>query len=168
MEGQIIQMVDFEHIISAVDPSLQMTTRMQETMEVSHAEKNKGKTVVVADDSRTILHQMTEMLEQAGFRVVSFADGQEAWLHLDKESQKEDLASDVVAVVSDIEMPCMDGLHLCSRIRANAKLKDLPVILFSSMINAGLRRKGESVGATDQITKPEIAQLVMRLEACLN
>jgi two-component system chemotaxis response regulator CheV len=167
IEGQIIQMVDFEQIISSVDPSLQLNTRLEETMKVSHFETNRGKTVVVADDSQTILHQMGEMLVQAGFQVTRFRDGQAAWEYLEKLRDHEDFRKEVDAVVSDIEMPRMDGFHLCSLIRSDAKLGQLPVLLFSSMINDVQRKKGRDVGATDQITKPEIAQLVQRLEACL-
>lgn len=168
IEGRIIQMVDFEHIISSIDPSLQLTTHLEETLEISHSEANRDKIIVVADDSRTILHQMGEMLVQSGFKVSSFHDGQEAWEHLEKLRDRGNLDEQVAAIVSDIEMPRMDGLNLCSRIRADAKLRQLPVILFSSMINDAQRRKGEEVGATDQITKPEIAQLVKRLESCLS
>ena len=168
IDGRVIQMVDFEHIISSIDPSLQLTTQLEKTIQVSHSDANQGKTVVVADDSRTILNQMGEMLTHAGFKVSSFCDGQAAWEHLEKVRSREDFQKEVAAVVTDIEMPRMDGFHLCSRIRADATLRQLPVILFSSMINDAQRRKGEEVGATDQITKPEIAQLVQRLEACLS
>lgn len=167
IEDQIIQMVDFEHIISSVDPSLQLITRSEETMRVSHTETNRGKTIVVADDSRSILNQMGKMLVQAGFQVTRFHDGQAAWEYLEKLRDQEDFRKEVSAIVSDIEMPRMDGFRLCSRIRADAKLKQLPVLLFSSMINDAQRKKGQDVGATDQITKPEIAQLIQRLEACL-
>ncbi len=81
---------------------------------------------------------------------------------------KEDLGQQVAAVISDVEMPRLDGFHLCSLIRADAKLRELPVLLFSSMINDAQRRKGLEVGATGQITKPEITLLVQRLESCLS
>jgi len=169
VEGRVIQMVDFEHIIAAIDPAQQISSRAQETMKVSHAERNKGKTVVVAEDSRTILQQMREMLERSGFEVVPFADGEAAWHYLKESANEKDPAGKaaVAAIISDIEMPRMDGLRLCSLVRDNVGLKHLPVILFSSMINEAQRRKGRSVGATDQVTKPEIGQLVERLEACL-
>jgi len=168
VEGQIIQMVDFEHILEAIDPSLQISSRVQETMKVSHAERNKGKTVVVAEDSRTILHQMREMLECSGFKVVSFADGEAAWHYLKEVTDgKDSNGKAIAAIISDIEMPRMNGLSLCSLVRDNAELKHLPFILFSSMINEAQSRKGRSVGVTDQVTKPEIDQLVERLEACL-
>lgn len=70
-------------------------------------------------------------------------------------------------IVSDIEMPMMDGHNLTKRIREDAVLHDLPVILFSSLITDKLRHKGESVGADDQISKPEITQLVQRAQSLI-
>ncbi|MEJ2690239.1 MAG: response regulator [Deltaproteobacteria bacterium] len=107
------------------------------------------------------------MLLQAGFQVTRFRDGQTAWEYLEKLRDHEDFKKKVAAIVSDIEMPGMDGFRLCSQIRSDAKLGQLPVLLFSSMINDVQRKMGQDVRATDQITKPEIAQLVQRLQACL-
>ena len=61
-------------------------------------------------------------------------------------------------------MPLMDGHHLSKLIKEDPVLKELPVILFSSLINDEIRRKGESVGADAQITKPEIANLVTLID----
>ena len=67
-------------------------------------------------------------------------------------------------MVTDIEMPQMDGHHLTKLIKEDAVLRELPVILFSSLINEEMRRKGEMVGADAQITKPEIANLVALID----
>jgi len=64
--------------------------------------------------------------------------------------------------VSDIEMPVMDGHNLTKRVKDDPVLKNLPVILFSSLITDRLRHKGESVGADDQISKPNITDLTKR------
>ena len=63
-------------------------------------------------------------------------------------------------VVTDIEMPQMDGHRLTKLIKEDPTLKVLPVVLFSSLINEEMRIKGEQLGADEQITKPEIANLV--------
>jgi two-component system chemotaxis response regulator CheV len=57
-------------------------------------------------------------------------------------------------------MPQMDGHHLTKRIKEHEKLKDLPVVIFSLLINLEMRRKGEALVAYAQITKPEIEQLI--------
>ena len=70
------------------------------------------------------------------------------------------LEEHVCCIVTDIEMPQMDGHHLTKLIKEDPVLRKLPVILFSSLINDEMRRKGEMVGADAQISKPEIANLV--------
>ena len=70
-------------------------------------------------------------------------------------------------MVSDIEMPVMDGLNLTRRIKTDPMLKQLPVVLFSSLITDKLRHKGESVGVDDQISKPEVTQLAKRAMALI-
>ena len=69
--------------------------------------------------------------------------------------------------VTDIEMPQMDGHHLTRKIKEHEDLKKLPVIIFSSLITDALRHKGENVGAEDQISKPEIAELILRMDQLL-
>ena len=67
-------------------------------------------------------------------------------------------------VVTDIEMPQMDGHRLLKLIRENERLHNIPVILFSSLINEEMRRKGDELGANGQIAKPEINQLIGLLD----
>jgi len=63
-------------------------------------------------------------------------------------------------IITDIEMPQMDGHHLTKRIKDHDKLKHLPVVIFSSLINEEMRLKGQSIGANGQVSKPEIDQLI--------
>ena len=63
-------------------------------------------------------------------------------------------------IITDIEMPKMDGHNLCKRIKTNEKMKNIPVYLFSSLINEQMRLKGESVGADAQFSKPQINELI--------
>ena len=73
----------------------------------------------------------------------------------------------VHCVITDIEMPQMDGHRLTKLIKSDDKLKHLPVIIFSSLVNEELRRKGESLGADAQLTKPEIGSLVDAIDELL-
>ena len=77
------------------------------------------------------------------------------------------ISSKVDLVISDIEMPQMDGHNLCRRIKEDHVLKTLPVILFSSLITDRLRHKGDTVGADDQISKPEITAVAKRALALI-
>ena len=73
----------------------------------------------------------------------------------------------VHCVITDIEMPQMDGHRLTKLIKSDDKLKHLPVIIFSSLVNEEMRRKGESLGADAQLTKPEIGSLVDAIDELL-
>jgi two-component system chemotaxis response regulator CheV len=104
-------------------------------------------------------------LEEAGhFAVHSVGNGEEAWNHL--LSLREKALAEGVAltelvdvVLTDIEMPGMDGYHLCKRIKESPEFKDIPVILFSSLITDKLIHKGQSVGADGQFSKPDLSLL---------
>ncbi len=166
MDNMIIQMIDFEKIISTIDPTMiidsdaHAITHRPETDQVEKA-------VVIADDSHIILDQIRKTLSKAGYKVVAHSDGQEAWDYLDGLRQKGTVNDEVLAVITDIEMPRMDGHHLCMRIKGEPAFEKIPVMLFSSLINDTARHKGDAVGADDQITKPELGQLVTRLQECL-
>jgi two-component system chemotaxis response regulator CheV len=77
------------------------------------------------------------------------------------------LDENVHCVITDIEMPQMDGHRLTKLIKSDDKLKHLPVIIFSSLVNEEMRRKGESLGADAQLTKPEIGSLVDAIDELL-
>ncbi|MDR3570344.1 MAG: chemotaxis protein [Syntrophobacteraceae bacterium] len=139
---------------------------------------------LIADDSSSIRTILTRMLEKDGFLVTSAGDGEKALtmlMELKERSQKENhpINHYVEILISDIEMPKMDGYSLCQAVKKDPVLGTLPVILFSSLINDRLLHKGRSVGADEQITKPEtanltgsarrlIAQSKARMEALVN
>jgi len=166
VDGQIIQMVDFESITAAIDPTMAMKARDLANQSASAAD-HRDKLVVVADDSRVIQHQIKTTLEAAGYKVAVHADGQAAWEYLEALRTTGAVDDTVLAVISDIEMPRMDGHHLCMRIKNEKAYQYIPVLLFSSLISKSLFHKGQEVKADDQITKPELGQLVDRLRACV-
>lgn len=161
---QTIQMVDFEKITIEIDPSMVVRTNRDEKQS-SLIEDKYAKEIVVADDSRVILMQVTSTLKKAGFHVSAHGDGQYAWEYLEGLREAGELDKKVLAIISDIEMPRMDGHHFCMQVKKNTAYKNIPVILFSSMINDSLKKKGIAVGADDQVTKPELDTLIERLEA---
>lgn len=147
-DEEIILMLDFEKILADIDPSL--------ALRESNATKGlEGKKLVVAEDSTFLLKVVNESLVKAGAKVEKFSNGKDALDFLEKCSLDE-----IYCVITDIEMPIMDGLTLTKQIKTNQTLKEIPVILFSSIASEGLAHKGLSVGADAQITKPEIDKLV--------
>jgi two-component system chemotaxis response regulator CheV len=105
---------------------------------------------------------VSDCLAGSNFRIVTASNGEEAWNMLKNRQDPADGGHGIDIVVSDIEMPLMDGMALTKRIKSDPGLKSIPVILFSSIISDSLRHKGESVGADCQISKPEFPELAAR------
>jgi len=120
--------------------------------------------VLLVDDSTSVRFLLRRNFESAGFVVDVKNNGEDAWNHLlalkvEAERLGAPMTRLLDAVVSDVEMPRMDGYTLTKNIKTDGILKELPVILFSSLISKGLLHKGQSVGADAQITKPEFGGL---------
>lgn len=170
-EDRIVLLLDMEKIIWDLNPNLAMhedpdkMTKVQATEDISYR-------ALVVDDSGSIRKLIVNTLLRDGYEVEQDINGQKAWERLVEIKQRSidegrDVLEIVNLVVSDIEMPAMDGHNLCKRIKDDPVLRDIPVILFSSLINDKLFHKGESVGADDQITKPEISTLTQRAKALI-
>ena len=107
-----------------------------------------------------------DTLTEAGFKHLEFYEnGKDAINYLEGlvEAGKS-IVDEVQLVITDIEMPQMDGHHLTRRIKESGNLAALPVIIFSSLITDSLRHKGQVVGADAQISKPEIAELIRLID----
>jgi len=167
VNDQIIQMIDFEKIISEIDPTMEIKSSMEEK-EVHAIEEKYDKSVLVVDDSQVVRIQLTRTLEGDGFKVIAHNDGLSAWEYLEELRENGELNKKILAIISDIEMPRMDGHAFCKRVREQTAYDKIPILLFSSMINEALKRKGEALGADDQVTKPELDYLITRMEQCVN
>jgi two-component system chemotaxis response regulator CheV len=160
-EDHFIQLLDMESILSSLNPE------SMKNAEFSEVRSPVAYPVLIADDSQTILEMVSKNLRAAGFQPFTASNGQEAWNTLSRlrqraESEHVPLFQLVRLVVSDIEMPMLDGFTLTKRIKEDSMLGDLPVILYSSIITPELRHKGESVRADDQISKPELHEMARR------
>ena len=166
MEDRIILLLDFETIIAEINPEI--NAKLTTFEDASHEVKSKraDQHVVVAEDSPMLRDLLITTLHESGYRYVrGFGNGAEAWQYLSSLAAKPDKIEDLVRVlISDIEMPQMDGHRLLKLVRENSRLHDVPVILFSSLINEEMRRKGEALGANGQISKPEINMLIGLLD----
>jgi two-component system chemotaxis response regulator CheV len=156
-----IQMLDMESIISDLDPEPMSDAGVSEV----HAKHPYP--VLVADDSKTILEMVTRNLREANFEPITASNGQAAWDTLSRlreraEAEMVDIFDLVRIVISDIEMPMLDGFTLTKRIKDDPVLGKIPVILFSSIITPELRHKGEFVKADDQVSKPELHEMARR------
>ena len=129
--------------------------------------------VLIADDSISIRNAISDTLTHSGFQVVAAHNGKEAWEILNdwkKKAVESDtpLSAYVDLIISDIEMPEMDGHSLTRQIKEDPALKNCPVMLFSSLITDALRHKGVAVGADDQVSKPDLPDLARRAAALIS
>ena len=162
MLDKMVLLLDFEKIIAEINPEInEKLTTLPEVTKDNKDQRNDIK-VFVAEDSPMLRDLLVQTLHDAGYITTrDFSNGKLAWEALQKIGQEEAPLDDSINIlISDIEMPQMDGHHLLTQIREHNKLGKLPVIFFSSLINEEMRRKGEAIGANGQISKPEIGQLI--------
>jgi two-component system chemotaxis response regulator CheV len=161
MPDKLIVLLDFEKILAEINPEINRKLNAVPVSAPERIETRKAKTILIAEDSPMLRELLDDTLKNAGYKTISTENGKEAWDRLSEiVASRKPVNEQVQLVVTDIEMPQMDGHHLTKRIKESDDLKHLPVIIFSSLINEEMRRKGESIGVDAQITKPEIAQLI--------
>lgn len=158
-KDRLITILDFEKIIADISPETSITLdRLDELGDRVESQKK----ILVAEDSMMLSNLIIGFLHKSGYKnTVKFNNGKEAWDYLtEAKNSGLPISNYVSCIVSDIEMPLMDGHRLTKLIKTDDELKHIPVILFSSLISDELRIKGQEVGADEQITKPEIVELV--------
>jgi len=169
MEERIVLLLDFEKITADISPEAGMHESMLNDFKASDVAFNRStRRVLVAEDSVFIRNTILDYLHQAGYQTVAAANGQEAWdalIAYKSASGFKQIEDSIQLVITDIEMPQVDGLHLIKNIKADAAFKKLPCIVFSSMISAELSAKCKTVGACAEITKPEIEKLVQLVDS---
>lgn len=160
LDNNVLLLLDFEKIVTDISPSTGISE--DRIVDVDFEDRPNVK-IVLADDSALIRKLLKETLTKAGFKNMRFFDdGKQTLDYLEKLAKEKGVKfiEDVQILVTDIEMPQMDGHTLTRKIKENVILSRLPVIIFSSLITNDLRHKGEIVGANEQLSKPEINELV--------
>lgn len=160
LNDKIIFLLDFEKIVTDINPKVGISE--DRIADIKFKDRSHIK-LALADDSFLIRTLLKDTLTKAGFdKLKFFDDGEQALNYLLKlaEEKKNNFTEEVQILITDIEMPRMDGLTLTRKIKEHKILKNLPVIVFSSLITDDLAHKGKSVGADAQMSKPEIGNLV--------
>jgi two-component system chemotaxis response regulator CheV len=157
--GEMILLPDFEKIMVELNP--ESGIHIDQVKKLGKRERS-AKRIVIAEDSPLLRGLLQDTLQEAGFMNLEFFEnGKDAYEYLYSLSEEgRKIKEEVQLVITDIEMPQMDGHHLTKRIKESNKLAGLPVIIFSSLITNDLKHKGQKVGADAQVSKPEIAELV--------
>ncbi|MEK4424252.1 chemotaxis protein [Solibacillus sp. FSL K6-1523] len=160
---EMILLLDFERIMVDINPESSIS--VDAVKKLGKRERTEKK-VVIAEDSPLLRKLLFDTMNEAGYvNTEFFENGRDAYEYLETLVKADkNIENHVQMVVTDIEMPQMDGHHLTKKIKEHADLKKLPVIIFSSLITDDLRHKGDQVGAEEQISKPEIAELILKMD----
>ena len=157
-DGELVTILDFERIVAEIAP--ETSIQMSEVEQLGPRERN-DKPIWVAEDSILLSKMIEDSLRKANYvNLHMFSNGLELWEALAALPQEGDLSRDVALIITDIEMPQMDGHRLTKLVKDSARFKQIPLIIFSSLISEEMRRKGRDLGADEQLTKPEIGHLV--------
>ena len=162
--SDLVTILDFEKIVAEIAP--ETTIQMSEIDQLGPRERSDA-AILVAEDSVLLSKMIEEALHKSGYvNTRMFPDGQELWSYLNS-IRGEKLEENVSLVITDIEMPQMDGHRLTKLIKDDREFKPLPLIIFSSLITEEMRRKGKELGADEQMSKPEIGHLVRVIDHLL-
>lgn len=157
-KDDLIMILDFERIVEDICPETSL--RVSEIDELGNRVRSDVP-ILIAEDSPMLSSMIKDSLERAGYTNLTIkANGQEAWDVILELKKNNGIQYGVKLLITDIEMPIMDGHRLVRLVREDDDLKDIPIIIFSSLINDDMKRKGEMLGANAQISKPEIGNLV--------
>ena len=167
IDGKIIIVLDFEKIVTEINPETGL--KLSEIEAMGERSRNEH-TILLAEDSPLLLEMLKKCLGKAGYsHLIPTTNGQEAWEKLDRMmSEGAIIGKDISLVITDIEMPQMDGHHLTKKIKSDPRFDGLPVVIFSSLVNDEMKRKGEALGVDAQLSKPEIGRLVHQLDMLLS
>ena len=166
IDGKIIIILDFEKIITDINPE----TGLKVTeIEALGSRENSEVPILIAEDSALLRKLIIDSLKKAGYdNIIKDENGEEAWEYIVKCRDAGTLDRDVHLLITDIEMPLMDGHRLTKLVKSDDATKHIPVIIFSSLVNEEMKRKGEDLGANAQLSKPEIGNLVKVIDELLS
>lgn len=162
VNGKLIVILDFEKIVTDISPETGL--KVSEIEALGPRDRSQVP-ILIAEDSPLLNKLIVESLKMAGYeRITHTANGQEAYDTIMNCCNKGILNECVQCVITDIEMPEMDGHRLTYLLKNDDRTKHIPIIIFSSLVNDDMKRKGEALGANAQLSKPEIANLVQIID----
>ncbi|MBT2573577.1 chemotaxis protein CheV [Bacillus sp. ISL-51] len=164
LEDTMIFLPDYEKIIYDIESASGVET--YHVHQEGFDERRAGKKLIIVEDSPLLMRLLTDELTEAGYNeIVAFENGKEAYDYvMNLTDNGANLSEHVDMIISDIEMPKMDGHRLTKLLKDNPKSSDVPIMIFSSLITDDLRHRGEVVGADEQISKPEISELIKKVD----
>lgn len=170
VEGRVIMILDLEHLMADISPETSVKASLGVDREIPLDVRRGGVRVVYAEDSALIRRITVQKLREAGFtQVQAYDNGQRAYDALSgmvKTAQESGAPPDNAfdLLLTDIEMPQMDGLTLCRRVREELGMRTKPIVIYSSLINDQMATKCRSVGSSAHVSKPKIEEIVGLLD----
>ena len=162
INDKLIVILDFEKIVADISPETGLKVSEISTL---GPRQRCNVPILISEDSPLLNRLIVESLRAAGYeRIIHTANGQEAYDTIMSYVSKGTLSENVQCVITDIEMPLMDGHRLTYLLKSDDKTRKLPVVIFSSLVNEEMRKKGEALGADAQLSKPEIGNLVQIID----
>ncbi|WP_033135423.1 chemotaxis protein CheV [Aeromonas finlandensis] len=165
VDGELVEILDVERILNEISPV--STEVSKELVEASVEHPTLGRPVLVADDSSVARKQVQRALEAIGVECVLAKDGREALNMLLEMTKNGPIKDQIALVISDIEMPEMDGYTFTAEIRNNPNLKDLHVILHTSLSGVFNQAMVQKVGANNFIAKFQPDELAKAVQNAL-
>lgn len=163
VNGKLVIILDFEKIVTDINPETGL--KITEIEELGYRDRYDVP-ILIAEDSVLLNKLIVESLRQAGYEnLIHTENGQEAYDVICQCKAEGTLKQKIQCIITDIEMPLMDGHRLTKLVKEDDETKDIPVIIFSSLVNEEMARKGEALGADAQLSKPEIGNLVRILDS---
>ena len=159
---KLIVILDFEKIVTDISPETGL--KISEIEDMGPRERNDIP-ILIAEDSPLLGSMITDCMKKAGYTNLDMCpNGQVAWDKLESYRDQGIVDDKVSLIVTDIEMPLMDGHRLTKLVKEDPQLKHIPVVIFSSLVNEEMKRKGEMLGVDAQLSKPEIGLLVDEID----
>ncbi|MBO5523785.1 MAG: chemotaxis protein CheV [Roseburia sp.] len=162
LDDKLIIILDFEKIVTDISPETGLKVSDVDNMP---SRERCDSPILIAEDSPLLSKLITDCLKKAGYtNLIVTMNGQEAWDKLTQLKKEGNVTDKVHCIITDIEMPLMDGHRLTKLVKTDDSMKKIPLIIFSSLVNEEMRIKGEKLGADAQLTKPEIGNLVAAID----
>lgn len=166
MDDKLVLILDFESIVAGISPETGLRVNDIDAMQ---ERARCDSPILIAEDSPLLSKLLTDCLKKAGYtNLIVTTNGKEAWDKLCELKNEGNVADSVDCIITDIEMPQMDGHRLTKLVKSDDAMKSIPLIIFSSLVNEEMKRKGEQLGADAQLTKPELGQLVEAIDKLIH
>jgi len=164
---KLVTIIDFEKVLFDINPE---TGLQLSEVKLMGARERSEKPIVIVEDSVFLKRMILQALEMAGYtNVTSFDNGQDAWEYLERVrneclENKMRVETKVTIIITDIEMPRMDGHHLTKLVKSDDFLNKIPVLVFSSLVDEAQQAHGESIGVNAHLSKPQIGSLISTID----